>query len=167
LFRLTGHVGPVLAVTYSPDGAWVATGGVDRSIRLWNAFDGAPALALANHNGPVEALVFADNQTLYTASSDATLRVWAPATGRMKRILRGHDQPVLALDYSARRGLLLTGSADGSVRLTNPDTGEVVERVTIEDAAWPQAVAVSPDGFRMAWADTSGRHAIVRSNLKP
>lgn len=161
LFRLTGHVGPVLAVRYSPDGASIATAGADRSIRLWNAAAGSLERALTNHNGPVEALAFSpDSKTLYSASSDATLRVWDQATGRMKRILRGFDQPVLALDFVPSRQLLVSGAAGGALRFTNPDTGEHIE--TIQAAGWIQTVAVSPDGSRIAWADTTG-HFNIRS----
>jgi len=164
-FRLSGHVGPVLSVAYSSDGQWLATGSADRSIRLWSASAGTPLRALTNHNGAVEAVVFShDNQTLYSASSDATVRVWVPSNGRMRRILRGYDQPVLALEFLASRQLLLTGSADGSVRLAHPETGEVVETIAKQASAWSQAVAVSADGAKIAWADTSGRHTIRGAN---
>ncbi|WP_217240966.1 WD40 repeat domain-containing protein [Streptomyces sp. AC555_RSS877] len=32
---LTGHTGPVAAVAFSPDGAWLATTGTDSSVRIW------------------------------------------------------------------------------------------------------------------------------------
>jgi WD40 repeat protein len=33
----TGHTGRVNAVAISPDGTWIATGGDDRTVRIWAA----------------------------------------------------------------------------------------------------------------------------------
>jgi WD40 repeat protein len=40
---LTGHRGPVTSVSYSPDGKWIITGGVDRTVRLWDGETGKAA----------------------------------------------------------------------------------------------------------------------------
>eukprot|EP00532_Pseudo-nitzschia_australis_P015700 CAMPEP_0168255574 /NCGR_PEP_ID=MMETSP0141_2-20121125/5334_1 /TAXON_ID=44445 /ORGANISM="Pseudo-nitzschia australis, Strain 10249 10 AB" /LENGTH=398 /DNA_ID=CAMNT_0008192097 /DNA_START=3 /DNA_END=1199 /DNA_ORIENTATION=- len=36
--RLTGHDGPVQAITFTSDGKWCLTGGLDRTVKLWNPF---------------------------------------------------------------------------------------------------------------------------------
>eukprot|EP00531_Pseudo-nitzschia_arenysensis_P015871 CAMPEP_0116156916 /NCGR_PEP_ID=MMETSP0329-20121206/23075_1 /TAXON_ID=697910 /ORGANISM="Pseudo-nitzschia arenysensis, Strain B593" /LENGTH=369 /DNA_ID=CAMNT_0003654007 /DNA_START=102 /DNA_END=1211 /DNA_ORIENTATION=- len=36
--RLTGHDGPVQAIVFTPDGKWCLTGGLDRTVKLWNPF---------------------------------------------------------------------------------------------------------------------------------
>ena len=36
--RLTGHDGPVQAITFTSDGKWCFTGGLDRTVKLWNPF---------------------------------------------------------------------------------------------------------------------------------
>lgn len=36
--RLTGHDGPVQAVVFTSDGKWCLTGGLDRTVKLWNPF---------------------------------------------------------------------------------------------------------------------------------
>jgi WD40 repeat protein len=36
LAEFKGHQGPVYALAFSPDGQWLATGGQDSSLRLWD-----------------------------------------------------------------------------------------------------------------------------------
>mmetsp|Transcript_16030 Transcript_16030/g.44328 ORF Transcript_16030/g.44328 Transcript_16030/m.44328 type:complete len:401 (-) Transcript_16030:589-1791(-) len=36
--RLTGHDGPVQAIAFTSDGKWCLTGGLDRTVKLWNPF---------------------------------------------------------------------------------------------------------------------------------
>jgi WD40 repeat protein len=165
LSTLTGHSGPVLCLAWSSDGNWIASGSADRSIRIWEA-SGKLVRSLNNHAGAVQAVIFApDGQTLFSASSDATIRVWLPGIGRMKRIFRGFGQPVLGLSHVPVRQLLLAGVADGSARLLNSETGELVKSFPAEPAAripWLHTVATSPDARWMAWADTAGRYRVTR-----
>ena len=75
---LRGHEGPVTAMVFSPDGATLATGGGDRSVRLWgvNAPSRKPII-LREHTHWVHALAFSpDGQTLITGSADRAVRVW-------------------------------------------------------------------------------------------
>jgi len=165
LGTLTGHSGPVLCLAWSSDGNWIASGSADRSIRIWEA-SGKFVRSLNNHAGAVQAVIFApDGQTLFSASSDATIRVWLPGVGRMKRIFRGFGQPVLGLAHVPARQLLLAGVADGSARLLNAETGELVKSFAAEPAAripWLHTVATSQDARWMAWADTAGRYRVAR-----
>ena len=50
--RLTGHDGPVQAIVFTPDGKWCLTGGLDRTVKLWNPFRVDPQYVAANSTKP-------------------------------------------------------------------------------------------------------------------
>src|SRR5260221_6684388 len=53
---LVGHTEQVNCVAWSPEGATLASGSNDRTIRLWEAQEGRTRLVLSGHSGLVEGL---------------------------------------------------------------------------------------------------------------
>src|SRR5262249_54824391 len=66
------------ALAASPDGKYLATGGGDKLIRLWDAATGTLAHTLQGQGGAVAALAFSpDSQMVASAcASDGTVWVW-------------------------------------------------------------------------------------------
>ncbi|MFQ3567910.1 MAG: WD40 repeat domain-containing protein [Aggregatilineales bacterium] len=86
--QLFGHIRGVTAVAFSPDGALLASGSLDRTIRLWRADAPAdhPALnVLTGHSAGVTAVAFnADGTLLATGAFDGTILIW-PLEGAAAR----------------------------------------------------------------------------------
>lgn len=81
---LAGHTHTVLSVAWSPGGDQVATGSIDRSIRIWNPATGALLRTLNGHEHWVETVAYTDDGRLLVSGNQAyepSLRLWNPATG--------------------------------------------------------------------------------------
>lgn len=78
LHVLKAHWGPVYALTFSPDGKFMASGGtdIDTKIRLWNPIKGKNIRTIQAHSNRVLSLAITpDNLTIASGSEDTTLNL--------------------------------------------------------------------------------------------
>ena len=75
---LRGHDGMIWSVVFGPDGRYLASGGKDTSIRVWNLADpGTPPVLLYGENGEVWSLAFSpDGKTLAAGGGDKGVLLW-------------------------------------------------------------------------------------------
>ncbi|MFI1718907.1 NB-ARC domain-containing protein, partial [Streptomyces litmocidini] len=111
---LAGHSGTVVrSVAISPDGAWLATGSFDRTVRLWDRASGTCTTTLTGHSGWVRSVAIAPDGTwLASGSYDGTVRLWDRASGTCTTTLTGHNRPVKSVAISPDGTWLATGGSD-------------------------------------------------------
>jgi WD40 repeat protein len=73
-----GHEKAVRSLGFAPDGATLASGSPDRTVRLWHVAAGELKQTLSGHSGEVYCVaVSRDGSTLPSASWAKTVKLWA------------------------------------------------------------------------------------------
>jgi WD40 repeat protein len=160
---LIGHVEmSVRSVVFSPDGALLASGSEDKTVRLWRVEDGAPLQTLKGHSSFVASLAFSpDGQMLASGSEDKTVKLWRVADGKLLRTLTGHTRGVEGVAFSPDGTTLASGSRDNSVRLWRVADGTTVRTLTgsmlaFAPAGQTLATGSGLDGSLWLWRVTDG-----------
>lgn len=153
------HRGGVGSVAYSPNGQWLATGGLDGIIRVWDAATNALVRVLVGHEGAIyQALSWApDSKTLASGSVDKTVRLWDVNSGKLLRVIQEPTGEVRAVAWSPDGKLLAWGSVSvpGTIRLWSAEKAEIVRSLQ-EDSSQIKALAWSPDGKTLGIGSLGG-----------
>ncbi|CAN7995425.1 unnamed protein product [Ixodes hexagonus] len=72
-----GHANNMACVAYSPDGAYIVTGGDDGRVKLWNASDGFCFVTFSEHAAGISGVAFVQSgRAVLSASLDGTVRAF-------------------------------------------------------------------------------------------
>jgi hypothetical protein len=139
---LEGHNDRVTAVIFLPGGDSVLSAGHDGTVRLWDGKTGTVKGSMHGKVGRIEAAAFAGpSRRIALAGESVRVR---QADGSLT-VLYGHRGLVLSVAFAPDGQRLVSGGADGTVRLWRTGDGE--ELSCFEGhAGRVNAVAFSPDG---------------------
>lgn len=128
----------VAHVAFDPQGRFVAAGGSDGIVRLWDLESRELVRAFVGHEDAITALTFhPDSGRLASGSRDGSLRLWSHELDESLLVLRGHDAGITDACFDPRGRRLASIDSGGSVRVheTEPQierysTQRDVERAT-------------------------------------
>lgn len=81
LHTMEGHNGPVMSCCFSPNGQLLASGSIDKTIRLWDPATGAALHLINGHSRYVTSCAFSsDSRLLASGSNDKTVLIWKITT---------------------------------------------------------------------------------------
>jgi RNA polymerase sigma factor (sigma-70 family) len=147
------HTETVTALTFTPDGKRLVTGGEDKAVHLWDIETGKEVRSFTGHDDRVLcAAVSPDGKLLVTGAADATARLWDLATDKELHVLKGHEYAVGAVAFSPNGKSLLTGGHDGFVRLWEVATGKELRKVPGRQGGIT-GLFFTPDGKRLVSGD--------------
>ncbi|KAK9384027.1 WD40-repeat-containing domain protein [Kockiozyma suomiensis] len=108
----------IICVAVSNDGAFVATGSVDRKINVFDAATLQFLKSFTQHRGPVTGLAFRrGTHTLYSSSADRTVKSWSLDALSYVETLFGHQDEINAISALAQERCITAGARDRTVRL--------------------------------------------------
>ena len=77
VLKQQGHFNNMSQIAYSPSGLYIASGGEDGKVKVWNTLNGQCFVTFSEHNAPVTGLQFKANaQVVCSASLDGTVRAF-------------------------------------------------------------------------------------------
>lgn len=160
LIKITGHSDAVWAVAIDPSGRYLASGGSDAVVRLWDLAQGQSIGVLRGHTSRIIGVSFSsDGKTIASAAANGTVKVWGTSTGNELAGLSSETGTVqgFALDPLGDRIALAEG--EGRIRCLNVPSGSESLRFDAGDTA-ASCLVFSPDGKALAVADEQGGIAL-------
>ncbi len=137
------------SLAFSPKGDVVASGTVDRVVKLWDIRSGDCIGTFEGHTYPVLSLSFSpDGNQLVSGSGDTTLIIWDMENKTKVRQMKGHGFYVVTVDWDPNGNRIVSGSVDANICEWDSNSGEMLARHDNHRAA-VRDVRFTPDGSKL------------------
>jgi WD40 repeat protein len=155
-----GTMDAIYCLAFSPDGHWLAGGGMEQLVHIWETSTGLLVRSQSGLSDAVEGIVFSpDGQWIASADSQGMVKVWDLKTGQElgSRVGNAGDSAywIESLALSPDGRILAAGTVGGAIRLLDSQTlHELPSLHGHSDEV--NAVSFSPDGRWLASGSDDG-----------
>jgi WD40 repeat protein len=153
------HADWVYGVAFDPEAKHLFTCSRDKMAKVWDLTAKESVVTFQDHQAGLSGVaVKADGKQGFSVGEDNQLRSWnvgGEQAGKQIKVLGNHAKPILKLAAHPTKPLLATASADGTVKLWNPDNGAALKTLT-GHTDWVFAIAISPDANLVASGSYNG-----------
>jgi WD40 repeat protein len=159
--KLEAHKGGAFAVVYSPSGKWMASCGLDATVKIWNVHANRILKTLKGHVSEVTTVaISADGKYLASADYDKRIIIWETGTWKQFKVITLNSWST-ALSFN-QKGQLAIGLQNGEVRIIDVATGNPV--LTFDTEFGVNCLSFSDDDKRIitggpviAWDGATGK----------
>lgn len=150
------HPDEVWNAEFSPAGNLIASACNDNFARIFEVESGKMILQMPEQKGAWKVSFFPDGKKLAvsgSSNSNPTVKIYETTTGSEILALKGHEKRVRALDVAPDGKTVATGSADGTIRIWNAETGLEIKKFEFskpEKSVEFQDVQFSKNGDKLA-----------------
>jgi WD40 repeat protein len=154
-----GHSGGVPSIALSPDGQFLASAGIDHTVRIWEMATLREVKALRGHEAEAKVVAWHSSGSLVAAGAgDGRIIVWDVATGAQRHVFQcEHTANGMAWSpngrYLAAGGATIGGeisvTATGRIHIWDTTSGEQAQTL-VGRGDMILALAWSPDGRYLA-----------------
>ncbi|CAE6413293.1 unnamed protein product [Rhizoctonia solani] len=145
---LKGHTRSVNCLCFSLDGARIATGSDDKTVRVWDTENGKLLLCLATEV-PIYAVAFSPDGTRISAKSSQTLYVWDSRTGDTTLGPLTRPNHIDIMTFSPKNLPIICdcdNSPNGIIYVLNAHSGDVIPGPLTGYQAEITCIGCSPNG---------------------
>lgn len=121
MVELPGHESLVLTLAFSTNGSFLASAGMDRTVRIWDPASKKQVKSFGPFPGWMGSLAFSpDGQLLAVAGSDQRVTLFETTNWEEINTLKGHNDEIWSLLFSTDGQTLITASKDSTIKFWNP-----------------------------------------------
>ncbi len=152
LATLRGHTNHVTSVTWSPDGAKLASADGAGTIGIGDKASLKLVKTLRGHRGLVRSVDWSRDGSLIASggAADRTVRVWDARTGEEKLKFMGHDAEIVQVSWNPDSDRLASTDRKSTLKIWSERKGREAFSVRGLDSYRTLNVCWSPDGGRLA-----------------
>lgn len=125
------HDGPVFRVQWGPHGHYFASGGWDKTVRVFMQDHASAMRLMVGHDTSISALAWHPNGTYVFSASDETdksIRMWSVVTGNCVRVFTGHTDYISALEVAPNGRIFASADAGGNIFFWDIEKGTRIKR---------------------------------------